>query len=253
MVINIAIVDDLPNEIKRISDVIQELCSENHVSIKLNTFSNAEDFLADYHPFQYTMIFMDIYMDGMNGIDAAKKIRECDKDTPLIFLTTSTSHAFDAFDVHAYQYIIKGADNEAIKASICQVLDDILSMRSALEEALVFSIDGVEKSLAFSNIIYIHSQKNYIMITDRYQNSSRIRMTFSEISTILEQDSRFLRINRGIIINMDYITAFSNGFCHLQGGYQLPVHLRNYKKLDQIRQNYIFSKLHKTQTIGGRL
>ena len=76
-------------------------------------------------------------------------------------------------------------------------------------------------------------------------------MTFSDIHSLLEQDSRFLQINRGIIINMDYIDTFVQGTCVLHGGFHLPVSVREYKRLDQVRRNYIFSKLHNRQINGG--
>lgn len=251
---NIAIIDDLPRELSRISEIIAEYASKRRLSVDLKTFQSAEELLAGYRPLQYTLIFMDIYMDGMNGVDAAKKIREIDRDTLIVFLTTSQEHAFDAFDVHAYQYLLKSPDDAVLKSSVCRVMDEIVSITQPdAEQTLTFSASGVEQSIAFSNIMFAASEKNYIQITDRSQNSYRTRMTFSEVFSVLGKDSRFLQINRGVIINMDCITAFEKGSCELCGGYRLPVNVREQKKLDQIRKNYVFSKLHgwKNAKIGG--
>ncbi len=251
---NIAIVDDMPGELKRISGILEEYSSTNNIhSLKLESFQSAEDFLSGYQPLKYTLIFMDIYMNGMTGVDAVKRIRELDNNTLVVFLTTSPDHTFDAFGVHAYQYLLKAPDDDALKESIFKVLDDVMALRNISNDGITVQVDGQTKSFPFSAIEYAQTDKNYIKIIDCLQNSSRTRMTFSEIRSLLEKDSRFLQINRGLIINMDYIDTFGNGICNLKGGYTLPINVREQKKLDQIRRNYIFSKLHSRQISGGSL
>lgn len=249
---NIAIIDDLPRELARISGIVSEYAAEKHLPVELKTFHSAEEVLAGYRPLQYTLLFLDIYMDGMTGVEAAKKIRENDRDTLIVFLTTSQEHTFDAFDVHAYQYILKSPDDAVLKRAVCRVMDEIVSItQPGAEQTLTFSTGGTEQSIAFSNIMFAASEKNYIQITDRSQNSYRTRMTFSEVCSILGKDSRFLQINRGVIINMDCITTFGKDSCELCGSYSLPVNVREQKKLDQIRKNYVFSKLHGRKDTGG--
>ena len=249
---NIAIIDDLPRELARISDIINEYAAEKRIPVSIKTFQSAEELLTDYRPLQYTLLFMDIYMDGMTGVEAARKIREADRDTLIVFLTTSAEHTFDAFDVHAYQYILKSPDDAALRGAVCRVMDEIVSItRPAAEEKLTFSVGGAEQSIAFSDVMFAASEKNYVQITDRSQNSYRTRMTFSEICSALETDSRFLQINRGIVINMDCITAFGKDRCELCGGYSLPVNVRTQKKLNQIRKNYVFAKLHGKHNVEG--
>ncbi len=252
---NVALIDDMPRELSRLSGMIAEYASEKRVPVELKAFRSAEELLSGYRPFQYTLLLMDVYMDGMTGVDAAKRIRETDPDTLIVFLTTSAEHTFDAFAVHAYQYILKSPDDAVMKSALFRVMDDIVSLQSAAEGRLALTVDGAALSIAFSGIAFVMSEKNYVHITDRAQNSYRARMTFSEIASLLEADSRFLQINRGIIVNMDCITAFGKDTCELDGRCSLPVNVRDRKKLDQIRKNYVFSKLHgrnKAREAGGQ-
>ena len=78
---NIAIVDDMSIERKVLMKILQDYADQNHIEITLMPFSCAEELLADYHPLQYTILFLDIYMDGMTGVEAAEKIRLSDPDT----------------------------------------------------------------------------------------------------------------------------------------------------------------------------
>lgn len=248
---NIAIVDDLSREIARISEIIHTYAAEKHLSVELKSFSGGEEFLAEYRPLQYTLIFMDIYMEGITGVETVRKIRELDTDSLIVFLTTSMEHTFEAFDVHAYQYILKSPDNAVLKASIFHVLDEIRAMNSAPEDTLRFSAEGAGQTLSFSRILYVQSSKNYVQIADAAGNLYRTRMTFSEINDSLKTDNRFLQINRGVIVNMDYITDFEKDTCTVKELYSLPINLRDRKKLDQIRKNYVFSKLHSRKNTGG--
>ena len=247
---NIALVEDQAAEQERIGRIIKEYASENHMNIELNIFNNSESFLKDYRSLKYTVIFMDIYMDGMTGIEAAGQIRTVDNDTLIIFLTTSEDHALSAFDVHAYHYIIKPASDEKLRASLFKVLGEISDIQSVNVKKLVIASDGTDISIPYHSIKYVSSNRNYVQIVSKEESEYHSRMTFSEICGILCKDKRFLRINRGILINMDYITNFSDT-CELEGGHIFHVNVRERKNLNQIRKNYIFSKLHGKYDNGG--
>lgn len=128
-----------------------------------------------------------------------------------------------------------------------------MTIQAPSEGSLDFSVDGIQKTLVFSDILYVQSSKNYIQIVDTDGNAMRTRMTFSKVHSILAEDNRFLQINRGIIVNMDCITDFEKDTCTLKDSYSLPINLREQKKLNQIRKNYVFSKLHNRRNTGGTL
>lgn len=143
--------------------------------------------------------------------------------------------------------------NIAIIDDIFRTLDDVIALRTPSEDVITVSADGENKVIPFSTILYAQADKNYIKITDINNESYRCRMTFSNMLSLLNIDSRFLQINRGVLINMDYIDTFEKDVCVLQGGHSLPINLREQKKLNQIRKNYIFSKLQNRNINGGSL
>ncbi|MCR5099469.1 MAG: LytTR family transcriptional regulator [Lachnospiraceae bacterium] len=130
-------------------------------------------------------------------------------------------------------------------------MDEVVSLHSISEAGITVSVEGEEKTFPFSSIVFAQTNKNYIRITDRHGQAFLTRMTFSRMRSLLEQDNRFLQINRGIIINMDYIDTFGKDACVLHGGFHLPISVREHKKLDQIRRNYVFFKLHNKHLKGG--
>ncbi|MBQ4193489.1 MAG: response regulator transcription factor [Clostridia bacterium] len=237
---NIAIVDDVEVILEGLRHILTDYAAANRMEFDFSLFSNAEDLLRDYTPYQYTIIFLDILMDGMDGVEAAKKIREVDRDTIIIFLTSSVDHMPHAFLVHAYDYITKPMD----AGRLFQVLDDILKRKTDPDaDRLTFVSNRQQVSLPYKDIVTIRAESNYLEILDRRRNVWRTRMTFSSMQETLSEDGRFLLILRGILVNMDFVTGFSEDTCHMKGDMHLPINIRNAKKIEQKWKNYNFQKV----------
>lgn len=235
---NIALIDDIPMETERIQILLQKYAATNSLDFDIRCFSCAEALLADYHPFQYAVIFMDIYMEGMNGIDAAAKLRATDPDVLLIFLTGSTDYMSDAFRYHAYDYIQKPAE----ATRLFGVMDDILKKHTPAVDTLSFVSNRTRFCLPYSDIVALRTVDHYLDILDKDNQIHKTRMTFSEVYSLLSKDNRFLMILRGVIVNMDYVLRFSDGVCHLPHNRYLPINVRNSKKIEQTWNNYILTK-----------
>ena len=87
-----AIVDDREPEANLVKELIEAYADKNGLSIQLDCFPNGEAFLADFSAFAYDIVFMDIYMDGMNGVETALEFRKTDTKSMLIFLTSSSEY-----------------------------------------------------------------------------------------------------------------------------------------------------------------
>ena len=243
--LNIAIVDDIQAELDNLNNVLNDYAAINQLELTIHFFHSAEEFLASYQPFGFTAIFMDIFMEGLTGMDAVEQIRAVDSDTLIIFLTTSEEHMPDAFRYHAYDYIRKPADKERLFA----VMDDILKCRTAVSNSpkLILTSGRRDYSIPYSDIVFVRAEANYLGIMDKTGNIYKTRMTFSSIKEKFGGDNRFLQLLRGILVNMEYIENFDKGTCHLSGDISFPVNVRNAKKIEQIWRNYVFSRIRKKQ------
>ena len=97
----IAIVDDLAEERALLKERLSRLLGLRGAEAELLEFESGESFLSAEKERRFTAAFLDIYMDGMSGMDAAKELRKTDTDCLLIFTTTSTDHALEGFQVRA--------------------------------------------------------------------------------------------------------------------------------------------------------
>lgn len=234
---NIAIVDDDSRECDKLSDIIKEYAALSNLSLTLSVYHSAGEILAAYRPYAFTAIFMDIYMTGQTGVDAAGDILKSDRNAIIIFITSSTDHMPDAFAIHAYDYISKPAD----KSRIFKVLDDVMMRQTELDtdERLSFEYDKDTISLAYHDIAYVKTgERNYLDIMDGNNNTYSTRLTFSEVSRTLSEDKRFLLILRGVLVNMEYIIRIKDSICYLSNGLQLPVNVKKQKELESVWQNY---------------
>ena len=232
--------DDNPLDLETLDRILKEYCAVNAIDAEISVFDDAQKLLDGYRPLQYTVIFLDIYMNSITGIEAARSVRNADPDTLLVFLTSSTDHMSEAFTLHAFDYIQKPVN----ACQIFRVMDDILKRRTESESnRLSFYSNKRDYSLPYSEIVTVITNANYLEITDCHGNTYKTRMTFVAASTQLEQDKRFLRLLRGVLVNMDFIASFGSDTCRIKGGDELPINIRSRKSIEQTWRNYLFSKI----------
>ncbi|MGI6721986.1 MAG: LytR/AlgR family response regulator transcription factor [Anaerovoracaceae bacterium] len=237
--LNIAIVYDRKDDREELSNILRAYAATVGEKLSIKHFESAETLLDNYQPFLYTIIFLDIYMSGMTGMQAAEAIRETDGDTILIFLTTSKEHRADALHNHAFDYLEKPTD----RAQVFRIMDDILRRKTSLEDSLTFSMNRIPYTICYRDIMAVSSSSHSVLIYDKEGREYRPRLSFTGISEELLKDRRFLPIIRGVIVNMDFIQDFRNGVCFLERKMEFPCNLRKEKQLIQTWQNYNFQKL----------
>ncbi|MCR5685077.1 MAG: LytTR family DNA-binding domain-containing protein [Lachnospiraceae bacterium] len=242
---NIAIVDDLREESDRLEGILKDYTARNDPGAKISVFRSGEEFLDGFTAFAYTVIFLDIYMEGITGIETAERIRKLDGDVCIIFLTTSSEHLWGAFHVHAYEYLVKPAAAE----KVFRVMDDLYRMHTDPKAAtLDFTAGKTDHHIVCDDIVSVcTAETNYLNIVDREGNVFHPRLTFSNVSKELENDTRFLLINRGILVNMDHIICFEHGMCLLRGDLKYPVFSKKLAETEQKWQNYTFAKIRSGQ------
>lgn len=250
----IAIADDLARDRNDLADLIREAGTACRCRTDIDDFETGEELLSVFRPFSYSLIFLDIFMDGFSGIETARKIRETDPEVKIIFVTTSSDHMPEAFDVHAFHYLLKTDGREAMRSRITRLLAEVLKEEAREPEAFRFISDRHETALPYSSILCMESSGHYTVVTDRRLKKYRIRMTFSEATAALSHDRRFLIINRGVLVNMDYIRSFEKGICTLKYDLSFSVNVKRAREIDEQRQKYVFSRLHDDMKAkqGGR-
>ena len=236
----IAVVDDSTEARSQLEQLINEYSSANGLDLTAECFSDPLPLVEIYSPYQYAAVFLDIYMDAMNGLDAAAEIRKTDRNIAIIFLPSSAGHRPDAFRFHAFDYLTKPVD----RSRLFGTLDDLFHRQSETEiNRFTFTENKSQYSLPVTVIVSVQASAHYVEITDINGRTYRPRMKFSEAYDELSSNTCFLQLMRGSLVNMDHVTGISGGSCSLSSGASLPVNTKRSRELETVWKNYKFTKI----------
>lgn len=185
-------------------------------------FTNAFDAIEVLHNQTIHLVFLDIQMPDLNGIEFSKSIS---KETRVIFTTAFNKYAIEGFKVNALDYLLKPIDyNEFVKASLKakewfdlvkrdEVVDSGPSLGDELmdEDAIFVKSEHKHLKINLKNVLYFEGLKDYVKIW--LDNQPRPILTIMSLKSLEENltPNRFMRIHRSFIISLDKITSIEKG------------------------------------------
>lgn len=234
----IAIVDDLASERALLRDRLERQLSRRNVQADLFEYQSGEDFLAAEKEQRFTVVFLDIYMAGANGIETAKELRKLDTDCLLVFTTTSTDHALEGFQVRAMHYLVKPFTEEDID----RLTDELLSRVPKPDKYMDLKVNRSDIRLCYQNIIYAEHFSHMIYIHTDGERELVTRQSFDSFITSLKMDPRFYQCNRGVVINLEHAVDFDGTDFRLDNGSNVPVSRKLLKNARQTFMEFLFQK-----------
>ena len=210
----IAIVDDLETERAQLKTRLARQLRLCGAEAELLEFESGESFLAAEKEQRFTAAFLDTYMHGMSGMDAAKELRKTDADCLLVFTTTSTDHALEGFQVRALHYLVKPFSEEELSA----LLAEMLARLPRPEPVLTVKVSGSDVRLCYRDIISAEHFAHCINIRTTARKTLVTRQSFKVFTEPLKKDPRFFVCGRGMIVNLEHAADFRDGaFCMADG------------------------------------
>ncbi|MBQ9389618.1 MAG: response regulator transcription factor [Synergistaceae bacterium] len=240
MELNIAIVDDTLSDRLRLKSFIQNrFALSKHKLGEIITCSSGEEFLKCFEPKIFQIVFMDIIMNTLNGVETALQLRAEDTELLIVFITTSREYAFDAFPVHPFDYVLK----PYTRKDVDRVLNEAVRVLSAQEPSITFRVSHSEYTIPLRLISSAVSHGHYVEINLADGKSLLSSMTFREAEKIFADDSRFLLCNRGIIVNMSQIAAQENGAFIMKNGTHYPIRVNGQSKIQAAFHQYLIANM----------
>ena len=242
----VAVVDDEASCQAEIKNLVETFGRENGVRLEVVPFSGGEAFLEAFERERFAIVFMDIFMEGMDGLDTATRQRELDKRCPLIFLTSSGDHHPSAFSVHAFEYILKPPARERLYA----VLRDALAVLPSMSRYIEVVSERRTVRLDLQSIVSAVTDAHYVDIGLLDGSVVRSRMTLQEFLRLTADEPGFLAVNKGIVLNADYITRFEDNCCITENGGRFPVRVRDRVQVERMIRDYIVRNIRSEQRRG---
>ena len=231
----IAICDDLNYDKHFLFRSLNSYCETNNIKVVITEYASGESLLEKFTYNMFDILFLDIYMNGLNGIDTAKKIREIDKDCLLVFVTSSREHALDGFDVNALHYLVKPVSAE----KIAEVFIRCKNILDIAEPYIAVISDRLVVKIPVKSIQYIEVYDKACFI---YKDSEVIK-TYLSLEEISKQlvGKFFLRCHRSYIVNMRFIVNVDESDFILQSGKHISIRQSEKQSIKQTYMNFLFS------------
>lgn len=194
----IAIVEDQSGDAGKLKALLESYAKSTGLDFAVTWFQNASRLLDGYRH-QYELIFMDIRMPGVDGMQAAHELREMDHTVALVFLTSLAQYAVESYEVEATDYILK----PITAAALALKLPRILGKCSVVREDVVIRNGENSIKLKSNELRYVEIYDHHIQF-DTVSGVLRSYGTLKEIERNLPDG--FFRINNQTIVNLSFVT-----------------------------------------------
>ena len=218
----IAVCDDEEIFRKNIYKIIMKYMDENDCPCEIDEFESGNEFInLGINMTKYDIVFLDINMDEIDGIETAQEIRKVSNDIFIVFVTAFISYAVEGYSVNAIRYILK--NNENFAELIFECIDAISKKMNYSVKKKEFKFSEGVKNISLELLLYIESKLhklNFHIMEDKL-NTYSLYGKLDEFEKELE-DKAFLRIHR-YLINMKHIVSIYRYKAVLNNGIKLKI------------------------------
>lgn len=241
--IRIGICDDETFFREELDKLVSVYANEAEQDLEIRTYAYAKDLAKDILEGNenYHMLFLDVEMDGMSGMDAAKKLREEGYEGVICFVTGKDQYALDAFSVEAIGYLQKPAKYQDVKRMVQKALVQIYYQRDE-EEAKKRYLEIVTQNekvmIDIRQILYVEKRRNQCVI---HLEDSEI-VCYETLKSLFERldKQNFCFTHQGFIVNFDKIKEVKKDIVCLGAGREIPVSRRYQNELRERHMNKIY-------------
>lgn len=219
----IAICDDNMNHINIIESYIHSI---RKTSVECDAYQSGEELIRAfrYGEEQYDVIFLDMEMEQLNGIETANYIRAVDEHVIIVFVTSHTEYMRESFKCAPFRFLVKPVDGEEFKT----VFYDIGKKLSKQRKVFAFTENKAKIRLYCDDIIYCESQDHWIWIHTK-DKVYKICKSLTELHSQLDKEM-FCRVHKSFIINFLYIKTIKDNDAELYHCDKTIPISRSYKK-----------------------
>lgn len=228
--VKIAICDDEEKSVALHERMVRECLQAAGIGCEITTYTQSRNLLYDItdDAFFYDLILLDIEMPGISGMELPQQIKGFLPNVRIIFVTSHTEYAIDAFELSIFRYVPKNNLEVKLPAAVLDAAR-LIELESG-QEYTIQTVNRMEK-IPFKDIFYVQRDgKNASIVSSAGTAKVRksLQQVFDELNT-----PEFIFIDRGCIVNIIQIMKISGGMAVLKNGEQLPIsrsHLQEVKQ-----------------------
>ena len=229
----ILIVEDTPAEADILRSYLQKYASEKNLSFSISVLPSALEFINSRHVAD--LVFMDIDMPGVNGMEAAEILRTYDTETPIVFVTNLAQYAVRGYAVDAVDFVVKPVEYGDFAMRLDRAMRVVA--RNAARTLALPTADGV-RVVSQGDVCYVDLAKHDVRyhLADGTELSERGSLRAAE----QQLDPRsFLRISSGCLVNMARVERIGRESVTVTGGSELFYSRSQRKRALETLANYV--------------
>lgn len=229
--LNIAICDDEKYYRNYVKNAVRDYLVKEDVLFRIELFMNGEAFCEHEENIQkFDIIFLDIEMDGMNGMETAYFIREKSPEIDIVFITVTSDYVFEGYNVRAVRYIMK----KEIDKSLPDCLANIIKTRKLSGHRMEFPFVGGKRTILLDDILYIESRFHKLQFTRK----DDILYMYGQINELESKVTgfNFVRCHQSFLVNLGHIEQINNYLICLSNRSMIPVSRPRYP---EVKRRYL--------------
>ncbi|MCY6958480.1 LytR/AlgR family response regulator transcription factor [Clostridium brassicae] len=235
----IAVCDDEKYFLSTLENFLCKYLNKHEIQYEIDTFKSGMEFLElGIDMVKYTVIFLDINMDEIDGIMTAQKVREFSKEVFIVFVTAYINYTLEGYKVDAVRYLLKS--NENFEEVINECMDAIVEKMNYAIIKKVFKFSQGVKEIRLDRILYIESRLHKLQF-HIMQDKVRIYTLYGTLNKIENEleGNGFVRIHQSFLVNIKHIMSISGNSVILSNGVKLSISKSRYKGVKKIFIEYI--------------
>ncbi|QTE71685.1 response regulator transcription factor [Clostridiales bacterium FE2011] len=233
---NIAICDDNPEDRSQLRDMLTPYNAKEKLNIK--EFSSGEELImSNEEKFIWDIVFLDIEMEGITGIETGKKLRKLRRDVIVIFVTSHINYVSDAFRQNAFQFLVKPVQDKEFRKDFERALR---LWRNRHKQYVIKSGDKTYV-IKYSDILYLEAYHRHIKVHTEKTDYECIGKLNDEYQKL--KPYGFVQCHQGYIVNMGLISGFSKTEVTMSDGSEVPISRRLYTVMMREFNMYIAGKM----------
>ena len=232
--LRLAICDDLPEEREKLLALLEQA----PIATNCTQFGSSEELLEAFRPGKFDLLLMDIYMDGMTGVEAVQKIREMDEAIPIAFTTTSTEHTLESYRLSVLKYLEKPVRQKDI--------DDLLRLVKLQKDSaprLAIQQNGKTQKLPLSELMVLEQQGHHVVLS--LKGGSTIQL-YGKLSDLLPQleGQPFFCPHKSYCVNLAFVRRINEEYqCYkMSDGKNVPISRANRAGARRAWEDYLFAR-----------
>ena len=226
---HIAVCDDEEYFRIREKKLIEEYMKNRGFACQTDLFPSGKEMLEAAESIQqYDVIFLDISMEEMDGIETARRIRQVSPDVYIVFVTAYITYALEGYKVNAVRYLLK--EDAGLESALKECLDTIAALMDYAEVKCEIVFQGGRKSIPVDSILYVESRLHKVIFfvmedgLKEYYKYGRL----DEFEPELRQYG-FFRVHQSFLVNMRLVQSVERYVARLKNGTEVSISKKYYR------------------------